>query len=151
MAEQSWNRETPDVHEHVWVTRTADRELRTQVVEDVAAARHMALAKATQFIWLLFGVLEGLIALRIALKLIAANPANPFASLVYSFTDLFLWPFFGLTISPSVGNLVLEIPAIIAMMVFALVAWVIVKVIWLLFAGRTTTSVSTYEQEDLIR
>ena len=36
--------------------------------------------KATQLVWLLFGTLETLIALRILLKLIAANPASPIAS-----------------------------------------------------------------------
>ena len=33
--------------------------------------------KATQLIWLLFGILEALIALRIGLKLIGANPGQP--------------------------------------------------------------------------
>ena len=52
--------------------------------------------KATQLVWLLFGILEALIALRIGLKLIGANPASPVAAFLYGFTDLFLWPFAGL-------------------------------------------------------
>ncbi|MGD0613704.1 MAG: hypothetical protein ABSB41_19580, partial [Anaerolineales bacterium] len=46
--------------------------------------------KATQIVWLVFGILEVLIALRIGLKLIGANPASPFAVFLYGFTGFFL-------------------------------------------------------------
>ena len=52
--------------------------------------------KATQLIWLLLGILEGLIALRIGLKLVGANPESPVVALIYGFTFLFLFPFEGL-------------------------------------------------------
>ena len=61
--------------------------------------------KATQLVWLLFGVLEALIALRIVLKLFGANAASPVAAFLYGFTDLFLWPFAGLLGTPSAGRL----------------------------------------------
>jgi hypothetical protein len=48
--------------------------------------------KATQLIWLLFGILVALIALRIGLMLIGANPASPIVALIYGFTGLFLFP-----------------------------------------------------------
>ena len=79
--------------------------------------------KATQLVWLLFGILETLIALRILLKLIAANPASPIAVLIYGFTDLFLFPFAGLTATPAVGGMV----------VYALIAWAIERTIWVIF------------------
>ena len=82
------------------------------------------------------------------LKLIAANPNNPFAYMVYAFTDLFLWPFNGLTIAPSFGGIVLEIPAIIAIFVYALVGWVIVRLFWLLFYNPTSRTVRTVEREN---
>lgn len=88
--------------------------------------------KLTQLVWLLFGLLEALIALRIFLKLIGANAGNTFAALVYSITGLFLWPFFGLTGTPAANGMVLEIPSVIAMIVYALAAWVIARVVWLL-------------------
>jgi uncharacterized protein YggT (Ycf19 family) len=89
--------------------------------------------KATQLVWLLFGILETLIALRILLKLIAANPASPIAALIYAITDLFLFPFAGLTVTPAVGGMVLEIPSIIAMIIYALIAWAIERTIWVIF------------------
>jgi hypothetical protein len=89
--------------------------------------------KATQLVWLVFGILEALIALRIGLKLIGANPASPFAVFIYSFTGLFLFPFAGLTGAPSSGGMVLEISSFIAMVVYALLAWAIERIIWVIF------------------
>jgi hypothetical protein len=89
--------------------------------------------KATQLVWLVFGILETLIALRILLKLIAANPSSPIAALIYAFTDLFLFPFAGLTATPAVGGMVLELSSIFAMVIYALIAWAIERTIWVIF------------------
>jgi hypothetical protein len=89
--------------------------------------------KATQLIWLLFGILEALIALRIGLMLIGANPGSPIVALIYSFTGLFLFPFTGLIGSPSAGNMVLELSSLFAMLIYALIAWVTERVVWLIF------------------
>ncbi|OGN74869.1 MAG: hypothetical protein A2X25_15385 [Chloroflexi bacterium GWB2_49_20] len=89
--------------------------------------------KATQLIWLFLGILEVLLALRFALKLIAANPDSPIAAFIYGFTALFLLPFAGLTAEPSAGGMVLEIATLIAMAVYALIAWAIERVVWLIF------------------
>jgi len=89
--------------------------------------------KATQLIWLLFGILIALIALRIGLMLIGANPASPIVALIYGFTGLFLFPFTGLINSPTSGNMVLELSSVFAMLIYGLVAWAIVKIVWLIF------------------
>jgi len=89
--------------------------------------------KATQLVWLLFGILEALIALRIGLKLIGANPDSPIAVYLYGFTGLFLLPFEGLTGTPAAGGMVLEISSVIAMLVYALIAWALERLIWVIF------------------
>ena len=88
--------------------------------------------KLTELVWLAFGVLEGLIGLRILLRLLAANPGNLFATFIYGVTDLFVFPFQGLTAQPAAEGYVLEIPSIIAMFVYALLAWTIARLIWVL-------------------
>lgn len=88
--------------------------------------------KITQLVWLLLGILESLIALRIGLKLIGANPASPIVDLIYSLTAIFLFPFRGLTASPSAGNMVLEIYAFFAMLVYAMLGWAVERTIWLI-------------------
>lgn len=89
--------------------------------------------KATQLVWLLFGLLISMIGLRIGLKLIGANPGSPIVTLIYGFTDLFLFPFNGMVNSPTTGNLVLELSSFFAILVYGLIAWGVAKVIWLVF------------------
>jgi uncharacterized protein YggT (Ycf19 family) len=94
--------------------------------------RQIVLRKVTRFIWWATGLLEGLIGLRVLLRMMAANPGNPFASFIYAITDLFLWPFQTLTANPASGGTVLEISSVIAMMVYLVFAWVMVELLWLL-------------------
>jgi len=89
--------------------------------------------KVSQLIWLLFGTLEVLIALRIGLKLIGANPDSPIVSMIYGFTSLFLIPFVGLIGSPTVGGMVLEISSLFAIAVYALIAVAFERLVWLFF------------------
>src|SRR4030065_881138 len=79
--------------------------------------------KATQLIWLLLGILEAVIALRIGLKLIGANPGSPIVALIYGVTNLFLFPFTGLVNSPMFGNMELEISSMFAMLIYGLQGW----------------------------
>jgi hypothetical protein len=89
--------------------------------------------KVTQWIWLFFGILEVLFALRIGLKLVGANPDNMIVALIYGFTAIFLIPFTGLIGSPATGNLVLEISSMFAMLVYGLLAWAVERTVYLIF------------------
>jgi YggT family protein len=89
--------------------------------------------KMTELIWLLFGILEATIALRIGLKLIGANPESPIVALIYGFTNLFLFPFTGVIASPIAGNMELELSSMFAMLIYALVAWALERLVWLIF------------------
>src|SRR5690242_7677470 len=89
--------------------------------------------KVTQWVWLLFGILEALIALRIGLKLVGANPESPIVALIYGFTHLFLFLFEGLVVSPAFGNMVLELSSLFAMLIYGLIAWAVERTIWLIF------------------
>ena len=111
--------------------------------------RRILTFKATQLIWLLLGILEALIALRIGLKLIGANPDSPIVALIYGFTYLFLFPFTGLVGSPAAGNMVLELSSMFAMLIYGLIAWAVERIVWLIFyrpggplVGTTQTTTS---------
>ena len=95
--------------------------------------RRILTFKATQLVWLFLGILEALLALRFGLKLIGANPDSPFAVFIYGFTNLFLFPFAGLTGTPAAGGMVLEISTMIAMVVYALIGWALERIIWVIF------------------
>jgi len=106
--------------------------------------------KITQLIWLFLGILEALIALRIGLKLIGANPESPIVALIYGLTFLFLFPFEGMVAAtPSVGSIVLELSSLFAMLIYALIAWAVERIVWVLFyrprgpvVGTTQTTTS---------
>jgi len=100
----------------------------------IETEQRQTLIKISQFIWLGFGVLEGLIGLRILLKLIAANPQSPFANLIYEVTKPFLAPFVGLTPTPAANGVVLEIHSIVALFVYALISVLIERLIWIIFS-----------------
>jgi YggT family protein len=111
---------------------TEYKEVRTTQHESGQEQR-LATFRATQLIWLLLGLLEGAIALRVVFKLIAVNAANPFAALLYKVTDFFVAPFANLTGAPAVGGMVLEISSIIAMIVYLLIAWAFERIVYVLF------------------
>jgi uncharacterized protein YggT (Ycf19 family) len=93
--------------------------------------RQVVLRKTTRLIWWVTGVIEGLIGIRVLLRIMAANPGNPFANFIYAITDLLLWPFAGLTATPSSGGVVLEISSVIAMIIYMLLAWIVIEFLWL--------------------
>jgi YGGT family protein len=84
-----------------------------------------------QGIYLVFGIVEGLIAIRFVLRLLGANPDAGFADFIYGMTAPFLAPFFGLFGTPSFGGSVLELHSIVAIVFYALLAWVLVKIVQL--------------------
>ena len=87
--------------------------------------------KLTELVWLGLGILETLIALRIGLKLIAANPDSPIVALIYGFTYLFLFPFTGMVGSPMAGGMELELSSMFAMLIYGVIAWVVERTVWL--------------------
>lgn len=89
--------------------------------------------KITQLIWLFVGILEALLALRIGLKLIGANPESPIVALIDWSTYLFLVPFAGMVATPTAGGMVLELSSFFAMVIYALIAWAVERTVWLLF------------------
>lgn len=101
--------------------------------KDTGAGQRRFTFQASQVIWLLLGLLEAAFALRFMLKLLGANPANPFAMLLYNFTGVFLVPFVGLTATPAVAGVVFEFTTVIAMVVYALLGWLLERAVWIIF------------------
>lgn len=89
--------------------------------------------KVRKIIYYVLSVLEVLFAFRLVFKILGANPESTFVNMIYSFTSLFLAPFSGIfktAVSKGLeAQSVLEPPLIIAMIVYAVIAWGIVKLI----------------------
>lgn len=99
------------------------------VVNNSYASRGMQILKIQQAIMLLFGILEALLGIRFVLGLLGANPAAGFAQLIYGLTGPFLAPFVGLFGEPSFGGMVFEWNALIAIIVYVLLAGLLVKLV----------------------
>lgn len=89
--------------------------------------------QAKRIVYYILGVLEVLFAFRLVFKLLGANPESLFVSLIYSVSQAFLTPFTGIFPSAVTKGIetqsVLEPTTIIAMIVYAIIAWGIVKLI----------------------
>jgi uncharacterized protein YggT (Ycf19 family) len=107
-----------------------------QVVSTVTPAR-----RATEVIYLMLGIIDGLLLIRIVLKLLAANPLAGFSKFIYNLTDVFLAPFRNLL--PTVGGgsgAVLEMSTVIAVIVYALIGWALVRLVAIMFSRNVTVS-----------
>lgn len=92
-------------------------------------------------IYVLLGVVVALIILRVALKALMANTGASFTSFVYGITDPLVAPFHGIFNTPhtNYGGL-LELSSMVAIVVYAILAWAIVRLASLAGRRRTTTS-----------
>ncbi len=127
----------------VTTTPTGTQADRVQnVMYDPYAPRRDAVYKIQQVLYLLMVILEGLLVIRFALRLFAANPGAGFAQFIYGLTLPFVAPFVGLFPTPAANGSVLELYTLIALIVYPLIFWVVVRIIWLLF-GETRTGVVT--------
>jgi YggT family protein len=99
------------------------------VSHDPYAARLVQVVNIQQVIFLLFGIVEGLLGIRFVLGLLGANPAAGFAQLIYRITDPFLAPFAGLFGQPSYEGMVFDWNALVAILVYALLSGLLAKLV----------------------
>ncbi len=118
-----------DRREETVVTQQPGYASSEQVTRDVAAEGRLALLRVTNIIWTVLSLLEISLGLRFVLKLIAANPKSGFAAFMYGITGPFLAPFTALVGTPASGGASLEVTTLIAMGVYALLFWIIVRVL----------------------
>ena len=91
-----------------------------------------AIFRSYQVIWYILGVIEVLLAFRIILKMLGANPLSGFVSLVYTLSAPFASPFLTMFRINVVNNSVFEWSTIVAMLVYALLAYGIVQLFQLI-------------------
>ncbi len=84
-------------------------------------------------VWYVLGFIEILIGFRFVLKIFGANPANGFVEFIYNATGLLTVPFdtiFGVTrATAGETHSVFEPSILVAAVIYALIAWGIIKLI----------------------
>lgn len=105
----------------------------TREVHDAAAEREHRSNVAERVVWFIAGILLTLLGLRFLFALLGANPDSGIANFVYDVTYPFVTPFFNLFSYDvvSAGDSRVEIFTLVAMLIYALVAWGIAKALTL--------------------
>ena len=129
MVDQQPNEIAVDRREETVVTHQPGYAATERSIRDVAAERRLVLFQITRIIWSALVFLEILLSVRFMLKLIGANAESGFAVFIYGVTGLFTAPFTGLLSTLSSGAAIFEITTLIAMGIYALVFWGIVRII----------------------
>jgi uncharacterized protein YggT (Ycf19 family) len=96
--------------------------------------------RAVQLVYLVFGLIDGLLLIRLVLKLLGANPTAGFSSWTYNVTAVFLAPF--KNILPTIGNeqSQLEMSVVLAILVYALVGWAVARLLTIIFYRNVTVA-----------
>jgi uncharacterized membrane protein len=139
--------ESVDRRAETVVTQQPGYAATKQVTRDVAAEQRLQTMKINRIVWTVLGVLEILLGLRFFLKLIAANPSSGFSVFIYGITGLFVAPFNSLLGTPTWGDSSIEVTTLIAMAIYALLFWVIVRVIQIVSDRSTSQTVSSSSSE----
>jgi len=85
-----------------------------------------AIFRSYQVIWYILGVVEVLLAFRVLLKLLGANEFSGFTRFIYAASQPFSSPFEGIFGFSGVEGMIFEWSTLIAMAVYAIVAYGIV-------------------------
>lgn len=108
------------------VRETKEQRGNTNVQRQSVTTTTSANAKSVirNIIYYIAGIIIALLALRIVLLLLAANQGTAFVDFVYGLSGFFAWPFYGIfSYQPMYGQSVFEVSSVVAIVVYALLAW----------------------------
>lgn len=122
----------------------------THVAQDASSvsSRTKPLFRMSQVVWYLFGFLEVILALKFLLKLLGANPDAGFTNLIYTISYPFAAPFLGVFGQSAVSGSVFEWTTLLAMAIYALIAWALVKLFVMSKPVSTPEAAVKLEQQD---
>jgi ABC-2 type transport system ATP-binding protein len=104
--------------------------------------RRQSSYRLIQAVYLIFALIEALLAIRFVLRLLGANPDAGFARFISSLSAVFVTPFLGLIGTPESGGSMLEPQLLVAIVVYALLGWLVAKLIRLAFGESRSATVT---------
>ena len=117
---------------------------RSNVHTEVRRPIEVILARLVMFV---FGFIEVIIAIRFVFKLFGANSDSPFVQFIYSLSAVFMAPFEAIFKTQRVEGSTFEISALVAIAMYALIAWGIVALIRAVTPREQTRTVERVEQD----
>ncbi len=82
---------------------------------------------AQRVIWYIAGFIITLLALRVVLFMLGANQGSGFVDFIYAISGVFAAPFVGIFPAPVYGQFFFDTASMVAIAVYALVAWGVAK------------------------
>jgi|SRR5579859_970120 len=111
-----------------------------QSVEVRPSGSDIFIYRLQQVVLLIGGIVVTLLLVRIAFVALGANPNNEFAAFLYRITDVLLAPFATILSNKNVGGVVIDLPSCVAIVIYAILASIIARVLSLF---RSTGGVRT--------
>lgn len=121
---QETERVSTDVDQSGAVTKERSRTVKTNPESKTTAIN---------LIWYVYGFIAALLGIRLIMKLFGANSANSFVDLIYNLSGVFSAPFDGIfgvaRAEAGTTQSVFEPSILVAVAVYALIAWGVVKLL----------------------
>lgn len=96
--------------------------------------------RAEQAVWLLTGVVDALIAIRLVFKLLAASSQASFVTFIYNLTQIFVAPFHGIFNTAANGRNVFEPESLVAIVIYSLIGWGLASLVRVVTRGGASGS-----------
>lgn len=124
---------------------------RTERSVSHSEVRRPAEAIAASVVYFIFGVIAVILALRFALRLLGASTQAAFVQIVYSLAAPFMAPFEAVFPTQQVEGSVFEWNALLAIVIYLLIAWGIVALIRAVTPRHSVGDVESVESVDEVR
>lgn len=82
---------------------------------------------AQRIVWYVAGFIIALLLIRLVLLMLGANQGNGFVDFIYAVSGVFAAPFTGIFGSPTYGQFFFDTASLVAIVVYALIAWGVAK------------------------
>jgi uncharacterized protein YggT (Ycf19 family) len=103
-------------------------------VPSVAAQQRAGVARARQVIYFIFGAINVLMVIRFVLLGLAAQQASSFVAFIYNLSYPLVLPFQGIFPEPTLGGSVFEWASLVAIGIYSLLAYGLVRIVALIYA-----------------
>ena len=120
-------RQTTEVKDST--TNVDGTQVERQVVQRTTHTPGVIMAQ--RIIWFIVGLINILLAIRFILLLLGANRDAGFVDFIYGITSPLVAPFVGIFGEPTYGRFMLDWSSLLAMVIYTLIAWGIVKLLTL--------------------
>jgi hypothetical protein len=96
--------------------------------------------RAEQAVWLLTGVVDALLIIRFAFKLLGASTQASFVTFIYNLTQVFVAPFHGIFNTAASGRNVFEPETLVAIVIYSLVGWGLASLVRVVTRGGASSN-----------